>query len=394
MRFLAGLLGALFSAPLLVAAAPAPMKVVGYFAEWSIYDRKFHIADIPAARLTHINYAFVKIDDKGEIALLDSYAAIDKAYPGDKWDPGTLRGNFNQLLELKKKHPHLKTLVSVGGWNHSGKFSDVALTDESRSKFARSCVAFLVKYGFDGVDLDWEYPCGGGLESNKVRKEDGANYTLLLQAIRKELDARGKLDKRAYLLTIAASGSPKIAAALEMKKLADTLDWINVMTYDFHGGWSDKTNFNAPLNSIATDTDKAFNVTAAVKLYRTGGVPAEKIVVGMPFYGRGWKGVKNENDGLNQPHKEIPRGTWESGVFDYKDLAANYVPKMKRHWHKEAQVPWLYDDKSGVMISYDDPESLRCKAQFIRQEKLGGAMIWELSADDKASSLLKALTDK
>src|SRR5262249_54207935 len=151
--------------------APAK-RLVAYFTEWGVYGRKYHVTDIPADKLTHIIYAFARINEKGECALYDSYAAIDKFYPGDKWDKGFLRGNFHQLQKLKKKHPHLRTLIAVGGWTLSGPFSDVALTAKSRTTFARSCVAFLVKYGFDGIDIDWEYPVGGGLATNKTRKVD------------------------------------------------------------------------------------------------------------------------------------------------------------------------------------------------------------------------------
>ncbi len=373
-------------------------KVVGYFAEWGVYGRKYHVADIPAARLTHLNYAFAKIDQAGECSLFDSFAAIDKAYAGDKWDPGVLRGNFNQLLQLKRKHPHLKTLISVGGWTLSGPFSDAALTDASRGKLARSCVAFMVKYGFDGVDIDWEYPVGGGLASNKNRPQDRQNFTLLLAELRKQLDERGKSDRKAYLLTIAAPAGRQTYANLELQKIHQHLDWINLMTYDFHGAWDSLTNFNAPLYPTRDDpspdeiTRKHFNVDSAVKAYLATGVPAGKLVVGVPFYGRGWARVKKENNGLYQKaDRNPPKGTHEAGVFDYKDLAANYVGKFKRHWHEEAKVPWLYDEAKGIMISYDDPESLRSKAEYVNKHKLAGVMFWELSADDRESSLLNAL---
>jgi chitinase len=378
-------------------AGAAESRLVGYFAEWSIYGRKFNVGDIPADKLTHINYAFARIVN-GECTLFDSYAAIDKAYPGDTWDNGVLRGSFNQLRKLKAKHPHLKTLISVGGWTLSGPFSDVALTEAARTKFAKSAVAFMTKYGFDGIDIDWEYPVGGGLEGNKTRPADKENYTLLLTALRKELDTRGEADKKHYLLTIAAPAGPKTYANLELAKIAKVIDWLNLMTYDFHGGWSPLTNFNAALYPSKDDPTadetvrKQFNVDAAVKGYLDAGVPAEKIVVGVPFYGRGWGGVKNVNDGLYQPHSPAaPMGTWEAGVWDYKDLAANHVGKMKRHWHDQAKVPWLFDEKKGVTISYDDPQSLKIKAEYVKEKKLGGVMIWELSADDKEASLLKTL---
>lgn len=380
---------------MLVPPIAAESKIVGYFIEWGVYDRNYHVKDIPAEKLTHINYAFAKIVN-GECALFDAYAAIDKAYSGDKPEGGTLRGSFNQLIQLKKKHPHLKTLISVGGWTLSRPFSDVALTNESRGKFAKSCVAFIKKYGFDGVDIDWEYPVGGGLQGNTTRKEDKPNYTLLLAELRKQLDEAGTTDKKQYLLTIAAPAGPRIIGNLEIDKLHKHLDWINVMAYDFHGSWDAMTHFNAPLFAIKDDPakdamSKQLNVDAAITTYLTAGVPPEKIVLGVPSYGRGWAGVGNENNGLFQTKKSIPKGTWEEGNFDYKDLAKNYVGKFQRHWHDEAKVPWLYDAKSGVMISYDDPESLKLKAKYARDMKLGGVVFWELSADDAKASLLNAL---
>ncbi len=373
-------------------------RIVAYFAEWGIYQRNYHVSSIPGDKLSHVNYAFAKPTVDGDCVLFDAYAAIDKAYPGDKWDQGVLRGNFNQLVQLKKKYSHLKTLISVGGWTLSGAFSDIALSEEKRTRFAKSCVSFMVKYGFDGVDVDWEYPVGGGLAGNKTRPEDRMNFTLLLVALRKELDVRGALDKKKYLLTIAAPAGPKTLANLELDKIHPLVDWINLMTYDFHGGWDAMTNLNAPLYAASKDPTadetirKKFNMDAAVKAYLAAGVPAEKLVVGVPFYGRGWGGVKNVNDGLYQPKGPgSPRGTWEDGMWDYKDLAANYVGKFKRRWDDEAKVPWLYDEKTGRMISYDDPESIKLKGEYIRQHKLGGAMFWELSGDDGKSSLLNAL---
>jgi chitinase len=372
---------------LAAGAGAAEPRVVGYLAGWSVTGRKYDVGDIPADRLTHINYAFAKIE-KGECALVDAFAATERTYPGDKPDKGELRGLFNQLIKLKAKHPHLRTLVSVGGWTLSGPFSDAALTEESRAKFAKSAASFVTRYGFDGIDIDWEYPGGGGLEKNKARPADRENFTLLLSALRKELDAAAKADKKHYLLTIAAPAGPKQYANIELAKVAKLIDWFNLMTYDFAGSWSPVTNFNAPLYPAKDRAaGKSSNVDAAVTGYLDAGVPADKVVVGVPFYGRAWGGVKDENGALFQPHSAAsPRGSWE-----YRDLAASYIGKVERHWHDEAKVPWLFDAKKGLMISYDDPESLRLKAEYVKKKKLGGVMIWELSADDKESSLLKAL---
>lgn len=160
-----------------------PYRVVTYFAEWSIYARNYIVSDLPAPALTHVNYAFAKIDDQGEVGIVDAWAATDKPFGDDTWDT-PLRGNLHALIKLKQKYPHLSTLISIGGWSLSDKFSDVALTDASRQKFAASAVAFMKRYQFDGVDIDWEYPVSGGLPNNKYRPEDSQNYVLLCKTLR------------------------------------------------------------------------------------------------------------------------------------------------------------------------------------------------------------------
>lgn len=377
--------------------SPGDKRIVGYFTAWSVYGRDYHVPEIPADKLTHVNYAFANISDAGECVLGDPYADTDKFYEGDSWDPGARRGSFHQLEILKAAHPHLRTLISVGGWTWSGKFSDVALTADSRAKFVASCVAFMKEWGFDGIDIDWEYPVSGGLPENEYRPEDKQNYTLLLQDFRAALDAQEAEGGKTYDLTIAAPAGPGIYANIELEKVGAVLSWINLMTYDFHGGWGPVTNFNAALFASSADpsADPAvktkFNAAAAVDGYLAAGVPAGKIVLGVPFYGRGFAGVADKDDGLYQPFSGLPQGTWEAGMFDYHDLKANHVPKMTRHWHDEAQVPWLYSPATGVMISYDDPESLQKKADLVHQKGLGGAMFWELSGDTADSELLDVL---
>lgn len=373
--------------------------MIGYFAAWGVYGRDYHVADVPAHLLTHINYAFANISDDGRCVLGDPYADTDKAYPGDSWDEGAKRGSFHQLAILKEAHPHLRTLISVGGWTWSGKFSDVALTSTSRATFASSCVDFMIEHGFDGIDLDWEYPVGGGLPTNVSRPEDKQNYTLLLAELRSRLDARGAADGRSYLLTIAAPAGPSTIANMPASDMHAHLDWINLMTYDFHGSWSAMTNFHAPLAASSSDpspdpaTRDHLNVQSAVQAYRNAGVPADKLVVGVPFYGRGWASVAPQGNGLYQSFSGAPQGTWEAGVFDYHDLAANYVPTYTRYWHDEARVPWLYNAATGVMISYEDPESIAHKTTYIRNENLGGVMFWELSGDTSGNDLLHAIVD-
>ena len=365
-------------------------NIIGYYTSWSVYVRDYHVPDIPADRINYINYAFANIDNvAGTIILGDPYADIDKWYPGDSWDPDSLRGCFHRLQILKAENPHVKTLISVGGWTWSTYFSDIALTEDSREIFAASCVDFIQEYGFDGVDIDWEYPVSGGLLTNIYRPEDKENFTLLLAELRDQLDQAGD-----YLLTIAAPASPIIMENIEIDLIHQYLDWINVMTYDFHGPWEDPqadpvTNFNAPLYMASDDPliepyHSYFNLSAAIQGYLDEGVPLEKLNPGLAFYGRGFGGVPNENNGLYATYSGPANvGTWESGVFDYWDLEQNYINTngYTAYWHDEAKVPWLYNPDTQNMISYDNPQSIEEKGNYINSMDLGGAMFWEFSAD-------------
>jgi len=356
------------------AAEPVAPRVVGYFAEWTDYRAD----QIPADKLTHINYAFGVIKD-GKCSLNKREASEAK-----------LAG----LRTLKETHPNLHTLVSIGGWIDSGPFSDTALTDQTRQKFAKSCVEFLRKYDLDGVDIDWEFPGGGGYEKEKFRAQDTQNFTALLRELRHQLDDAGLADHKHYLLTIAAPAGGTHLKNIELAKVNPLLDFLNIMAYDFAGFWSEKTNFNAPLFSPPDDpAGPSNNGDAAVKAYLAGGVPPDKIVLGVPFYARAWTGVADVNHGLYQPHGKKPAKAIASGAeWTFNDIQAHYLDKgPQRFWSDAAKVPWLFDAKSGLMVSYDDPQSIRIKAQYARDHHLGGIMIWELSEDDAQSSLLNAI---
>ena len=370
--------------PTPVAGQPDLSKViVAYFVEWGIYQRDYHVYDIPAKNLNVLNYAFADISTGGEVVLFDSYAAVEKSYPGDTWDQ-PLRGNFNQLKKLKTQNPHLITMISVGGWTLSSRFSDAALTAASRSKFAASAVAFIRKYGFDGVDIDWEYPGGGGLETNVSRPEDKQNFTTLLTELRRQLDAAGQQDRRRYYLSIAAPAGPDKIANIEPAKIAAVLDWINVMTYDLHGAWEPKTDHQAALYGAPGDP---LTTAVAMNAYLAGGVTPDKLVVGLPFYGRSWKGVPNINNGYKQSSTGAAQGTWDdTGMLDYWDVEKRLATEptvYRRYWDATARVPWVYapNSQGGFFISYDDRQSIGAKCDYINAQKFRGAMIWELSGD-------------
>jgi chitinase len=365
-------------------------RIVGYYPSWAIYARNYHVPNIPANLVTHINYAFANIQN-GEIALGDYYADVDKYYPGDSWDNDSLRGCFHQLQLLKRAYPHLKTLISVGGWTWSGQFSDVALTEATRLRFARSCTRFVAHYQFDGVDIDWEYPVSGGLQPG--RPEDRQNFTRLLRALRLQLDSLTQIQQRPYLLTVAAPASPARIANIEVETVHPLLDFLNVMTYDFHAAWGSDadaiTHFNAPLYTTPEDPliepyHSQFNCAAAIENYLTSGVPPEKITFGLPFYGHGYGNVDTANHGLFVSYAGTsPTGTWEAGSYDFWDLTANYFNRngYSQFRHPAAAVPWLFNPQERVMISFDDSFSIAAKGRYIQQTELGGAMFWEFSGD-------------
>jgi len=378
-------------------------NIIGYYTSWSIYARDYEVADIPVNKVNVINYAFANINpNTGTITLGDPYADIDKFYPGDCWDEGCLRGNFHQLQILKQNNPHLRTLISVGGWTWSTYFSDVSMTEESREIFAQSCIDFILEYGFDGIDIDWEYPVEGGLEGNHNSSLDKQNFTLLLQKIRELLDLQSSIDDNDYLLTVATTASSIYVENIEVELIHEYLDWINLMSYDLHGPWGGEnnavTNFNSSLYAISEDPspypiNEDFNLDASVQLYIDLGVPREKLNAGLAFYGRSFAGVPNENNGLFVPYTGVPGiGTWENGVFDYWDLHSNYinVNGYVSYWHSEGKVPWLYNPSTQIMISYDDEASIAEKATYIITEDIGGAMFWEFSSD-KFSHLLNVV---
>ena len=379
----------------LIAASPS-QRVVGYYAQWAA-ERGFFVSNIHADKLTHINYAFGNVSPEGECELGDPEADVKRVHTAeqsvsgvaDSADANALRGNFNQLLQLKQKYPALQTLISIGGFTWSDHFSDAALTDESRKAFAKSCIDLFIKQYpgvFDGIDIDWEVPVSGGMTPG--RPEDKQNYTLLLAELRSQLDALGATDGKHYLLTVAAPAGAGTAQNLERSEIVKSLDWINLMTYDLHGTWEKSTNFNAPLYRAANDPgDASSNVDSSVQNYLKAGVPPEKLVMGMPFYGRGWMGVPSENGGLYQSATGAAPGKYEDGAFDYKELKDGYLDTYTRSWDADAQATWLYNATTGIFIGYDDPESIAAKAGYAKDQGLAGVMIWELSQDDNGELL-------
>jgi chitinase len=338
-----------------VTTAPTHYRVVGYVAGWVP-------SEIHPGKLTHINFAFARIDANGRVTLPDSESE-----------------SLKRVVGLKKVNPRLKILISIGGWQADG-FSDAALTESSRAVFADSALELVRKFSLDGVDIDWEYP-GQGVAGIKYRAEDKQNFTLLLKAL------RDKLDSHRYLLTIA-SADHEYFDHIEMGALYVYLDWINVMTYDFYNSLTKTTGHHAGLyrSSTAAPTDR--DAASAIAQHLAAGIPAEKIVLGVAFYGRGFTDVRPVSNGLNQPY-----GKFEA-AHDYSELANALIGRQGfvRYWDEQAKAPYLWNSVSRTFISYDDPQSIQAKAQYVKAHHLGGMMFWELS-EDRNDELLDAIVE-
>ncbi|QLH37553.1 MAG: glycoside hydrolase family 18 protein [Parachlamydiaceae bacterium] len=292
---------------------------------------------------------------------------------------------------LKKKYPHLKTLIAIGGWTLSDRFTDIALTPESRLKFARSVVQFMHQYGFDGIDIDWEYPCGGGLA--KGRPEDKQNLTFMVEEIRTQLNELEKKTGQKYFLTLASPAGDQLNH-YELGEVAKFIDWYNVMAYDFHGAWEKTANHQAPLYQNTSDpyplADR-YNVAYAVQSYLNAGVPSTKIVLGLPLYSRAWSGVETHGNGLFQISSNAASGTWENGILDYADLYQRIQAEPNKYilfWDDEAKVSWVFNPyvENGAFYTYEDLKTLQEKLNFIKEKQLRGAMFWEISGDIRDAS--------
>ncbi|MGW0346127.1 glycoside hydrolase family 18 protein [Streptomyces anthocyanicus] len=391
----AGLLAGAGPATATAAQAEAPAaqaapgsKVVGYFTEWGVYDRNYHVKNIESSgsadKLTHINYSFGNVTG-GKCAMGDAYAATDRAYTAadsvdgvaDTWDQ-PLRGNFNQLLKLKQKHPDLKILWSFGGWTWSGGFAQAAQNPEA---FAQSCYDLVEnsKWAdvFDGIDIDWEYPNACGLSCDTSGRDA---FPKLMGALRAKFG-------QDYLVTAAitadATAGGKIDAA-DYAGAAQYVDWYNPMTYDFFGAWdaTGPTAPHSPQTSYSGIPKEDFHTSATIAKLKGLGVPSSKLLLGLGFYGRGWTGVTQAEPGgtATGPAK----GTYENGIEDYKVL--------KTSCPATGTVGGTAYAKCGSdWWSYDTPQTIATKMAYKNEQGLGGTFFWELSGDTANGELIRAI---
>jgi chitinase len=333
-------------------------------------------------------YAFFDVTPTCEIKTLDDYADFDKAYDNEcikqGWNTGDKRGTVDALSQMREKYPHVKLIFSLGGWTKSTNFSHCASTAEFRSKFAAGCKDLLQKTGWDGIDLDWEYPVEGNSGAPGT-PQDPQNYLSLFKAVRASMNEISG-DK---LLTMAEGMGPLILGNMEpvMKDICDELDYVNTMSYDYAGGWNKFTGHNAPLfHSGNAKHSEGFDVNWGIQKMKSLGCDPKKLVMGLPFYGRSWSGVEPgpNGDGLWADAKAAGCGSWEAGSLDYTDIKENYLKSFDEHWDDVTKTPYLYNPKSKDFITYDNPRSIKEKVDYANAQGLGGVMFWELSGDRDA----------
>lgn len=361
----------------LSARAQSAPRIAAY------YDGGMPVSQIPAEKINDLIYAFGEPNDGGTCAAPTAAQAK----------------SFAALRDLRRHHPGMHLILSIGGWDAAPQYSDIALTARSRTRFVASCIkVFLRGQGFDGLDLDWEFPVHGGM--NRSRPQDRADATALVRELRQQLDALGRQNGRHYLLTVATpagtwqqGGAYSVGDSYDLEAIVPYVDWLNVMTYDMSTVFSPYSGFNAPLAADPRDPTpqpqrSLDNLSGAVRYYESHGVTPEKIMLGVAFYGRAFSGVSAESAGRYSKYTGVLAET------SWKTIESQYLtdPDWVRHWSATAQAPWLYNDRQHVFFTYDDPVSLGIKADFARREHLRGVMIWVLGEDDPGNCLLSALS--
>ena len=346
------------------AQTPKPVIVAYVFQRNDLIQP----GQIAAQKLTRINYAFANLQGG---RIVNGFTDDDR--------------NLAALVALKQENPSLTVLVSVGGWLWSGNFSDIALTKTSRDLFIESVVEFINRNHLDGLDIDWEYPglVGAG---NHFRPEDKQNYTLLLKELRHRFNQQEKKLHRRLYITIAAGASSDFLAHTEMNKVQKYVDTVNLMAYDYYEPTDDAiAGHHAPLFTNPADPKKV-SADRSVQEFEHAGVPAAKIILGVPFYGHVWGAVTDTDHGLFQPGKPIPNAFAKYGNITATMLNNGFV----RYWDPIASVPYLYNPEKKIFVSYEDPESLGLKSRYVLDHKLGGMMFWDYSGDP-AGALLDAI---
>ncbi|XOV78966.1 MAG: glycosyl hydrolase family 18 protein [Aestuariibacter sp.] len=390
-------------------------SVVGsYFVEWGVYGRKFPVDKMPAYNLTHILYGFIPICGPNDslqaanpsghnvlvascngmpdysVTIHDIFAAVTKTQNGQV-SGDSYRGNFGQLMALKQAYPDLKILPSIGGWTLSDPFYFLG-NNANRQTFVDSVEQFLRTWKFfDGVDIDWEYPGGGGANGSLGDPvNDGETYRLLMQDLRAMLDSLEAETGRTYELTSAVGAAEQKVNRIDYQATQQYMDYIFIMSYDFYGAFDlnklgHQAGVYAPEFRPGDAQTQQFNLDGAVDAFLAQGVSPSKLVAGVAMYGRGWTGVSGYDQTSHMTGQATGpvSGTWEPGVVDYREIAQyRNSPDWSYHYDNTAEAPYLFKSSTGDLITYDDATSVQAKGALVNTRGLAGLFSWEIDADN------------
>ncbi|WP_303137237.1 glycosyl hydrolase family 18 protein [uncultured Eubacterium sp.] len=395
------------------AATTAKYRNVMYYGDWSIYSgqKNFTPDKIDGSLITHLNFAFMDADANGDLITTDTWA--DYQNPNVGYSVGSdnkYAGVLGAMVLLRQKYPNMKIGISVGGWTRSGDFPKLAASDKTRKNFANNVAKFVHCYGYDFVDIDWEYPTadrdpdpeGNGVAIDKGCKGSAAdtkNFTLLLQEIRNSLDSYGKTDGKHYELSVAMSASPTMMSAIEYDKVLNIVDFANMMTYDLNGAWGGFTAHQTALytNPAYDGGDASLSVDSCIKYLENkygDDIDYSKIVVGVAPYTRGWKEVKKDTGRDPKNPGLYADATGENGVTyaygDIDSLISKY--NLTKYWDDVAKANYFYSESTGMFFTCDTEESVAEKGKYVREKHLGGLISWMASLDS-TNSITKTMKE-
>ncbi|MGR5065230.1 glycoside hydrolase family 18 protein [Photobacterium sp. DNB22_13_2] len=405
-----------------LSLAQAPQLAL-YYPDWQIYNKSSPVlSELAIDNATHLVYSFLavcgpvtKSPEKvqqlmakrcegkpiGHVVVLDDHAALKAKLRGKTSHQAYYRGNFGQLKYLKEQNPDLTIIASLGGWTLSEPFHTVVTNEQYQANMISSMRTLLKMYPFfGGVQINWEYPGGYGLSGLGLteRKSEKQGYTQLLRNVRGELDKLGNEMPNSYELSITYNASQKHHGSIDWPQVSPLLNTVYLMSYDYHGPWSNIVGHHTNLNQTPL-TPEGLSVSSQVQHLREQSVPSQKILVGSPFYGRGWKGVDNasitslealkanKNNGLSS-------SITESGFISFNDISRHFLGNNNKgflyYYDQLAEAAVLYNPTSKDYITFESPRSAKAKAIYVKQNQLAGVFVWEVTADHQ-NQLLEAI---